>query len=766
MKKISLICALLFSALAGGQAWAETIQVPEGGAAVPLGRDRVLCGTPPEGWATDPARRTIRPPASVDAFGRRVEVSIAEDTAACAHAAPLLTVIATAAWPEIDPASVVFYPDEGRIEYKGHQLEQSQVVWQSDKLSGQESCLAPSLAGKTETCAVPTARNLAADAVLRLLPAGASTSNDVLSYDIHGERVDTASFILRPASIVLGQVFPATDTLDVSQGTGTVPIPHPGCLSSVDCGLARCELGEAGIIVRSVPSFAKQITITAHLAPRFSVARGGKNENSASASFALLHCPLSVVSGPPVREGDEPKIIVKMEARCRGTSRLRWTVGLEPAEVMRELHDADGDYVLLRTGQLPGGDLPITVSRADSLGSVIGTVITPTAAAIRPQSTLELPGRGPINFIPTNREAVWSVAGVPHARLVPLDLPGVYTVRIQNGTTYVRGDKNGGGFVSLRYGYRRIDLPKGFADVNLAIITESVQRPLREASVPVPFTATAERKEPLAEFICADAAGVPHAIPPGHPVRIPFSARDTCHVVIEQQHLRPEDGQQEIVLEVEVTKASGSKRSDASINERMVLHPGGEARTFYLKDVTEQFDQITVRISHVADEARYVLSALSKQGPPSVQWSATLEGGWARLFVSLTIPAGLYRMNDPVASMTLNFGVLGRLTWLDRSGKEGLLGLEVGVLGASIIPQQDSGSAAFPRTLDTLMGLGLRVDIGKGAAVGVHMWGAYEFRQEYAYAPDPNVPTVTRNATHWSLIFGPSLSIGDVGTNL
>ena len=48
--------------------------------------------------------------------------------------------------------------------------------------------------------------------------------------------------------------------------------------------------------------------------------------------------------------------------------------------------------------------------------------------------------------------------------------------------------------------------------------------------------------------------------------------------------------------------------------------------------------------------------------------------------------------------------------------------------------------------------------------MGVHLWGAYEFRNEYAYTPDGG--STPRNATHWSLIFGPSLSIGNVGINL
>jgi len=327
----------------------------------------------------------------------------------------------------------------------------------------------------------------------------------------------------------------------------------------------------------------------------------------------------------------------------------------------------------------------------------------------------------------------------------------------------VRGDHNSAGFVNLRYAYRRDDLPQGFADVNLAVLSETVQRPLREASVPISFEATAKRKEPIAEFLCADAKGNVHALDPGKPACIPYSARETCRVVIHQERVSPEDGQQQIVLEIEVTKASGGKRSDASVNEHMVLRPGGDSRTFFLKGITEQFDQITVRLSHVVDENRYVLDTHGKQEPPSEQWSATIEGGHIRLYVSLNVPAGLYRINEPAASMTLNFGVLGRLTWLDRHGKEGLLGLETGVLGASLIPEGSGDNAAFPATLVTLLGAGLRVEIGQGAAVGVHLWGAYEFRSAYAYTQNG---TMHADATPWSLLFGPSISIGNVGTNL
>jgi len=166
----------------------------------------------------------------------------------------------------------------------------------------------------------------------------------------------------------------------------------------------------------------------------------------------------------------------------------------------------------------------------------------------------------------------------------------------------------------------------------------------------------------------------------------------------------------------------------------------------------------------VVDEARYLLGSVARPSAPSAQWSAVVEGSRARLYVSLSVPAGLYRINEPAASLTLNFGVLGRITWLDRHGKEGLLGLETGVLGASLIPQQYNNRPAFPPTLVTLLGVGLRVEVGQGAAIGVHLWGAYEFRGEYSYRTSETA--APRTATRWSLLFGPSISIGNVGTNL
>ena len=764
MKTSALLTIALFLSFADAVALAETIQVPEGGKAIPLGNNRVLCSASPEGWSASGDRQSVRPPDAASVSNRTVEVEVAKDPTGCARAKSALTLIALAHPPEIEPASITFFADEGRIELRGTNLEQSQILWQSSKHIGQETCLAPTAVGKLQQCSVPLESKLPLDTAFRWLPAYAKDGPDVTTFDSQGQRLDVTSLKIRPARTVVGQIFAATDAVDVSQGFGVLPLAHPEAVSSVECSQARCELGEGGILVRSVPVQATQLTVSARLSPRFSITRGDKMENSATGSFALLRCPLTVVSGPPLRDADESQILIKVAERCRTNARLRWSVGTEPAEAIRDLRTSDGDFVLLRTAQLAGGSVTISAARADSVAGVVGTVTTQTIPAPRPQSTLELPGHGPVNFIPTNRDAVWLLGGVPHAVLIPLALPGAYTLRTAKGSTLVRGDHDSGGFVSLRYAYRRRDLPKGFDEVNLAVLTETVQRPLREASVPVAFDNAASKKQPIAEFLCADANGNTHALTPGKPASIPYSARATCRVVIHQERISPEDGQQQVFLEVEVTKASGGKRSEASLNERMVLRPGGEPRIFFLKGVTEQFDQIEVRLSHIADETRYVMDTSGKQSPPSAQWSATIEGGHVRLYVSLNVPAGLYRINEPAASMTLNFGVLGRLTWLNRHGKEGLLGLETGVLGASLIPQQYNNTLPFPPTLVTLLGLGLRVEVGQGAAVGVHLWGAYEFRNTYEYTPSSGGSP--RNATHWSLLFGPSISIGNIGTNL
>jgi len=144
-----------------------------------------------------------------------------------------------------------------------------------------------------------------------------------------------------------------------------------------------------------------------------------------------------------------------------------------------------------------------------------------------------------------------------------------------------------------------------------------VQRVLREANVPAPFSTSASGDNALIELVCADAQGKPHRLEPGKENVIPFAERSTCRVLIHRERLRPEDGQQEVVLDVDVTAADGSARGSAGLHERMVLRPGGDVRVIPLKGGTRQVR--SHRCAHGPRTRRNTLHI----GPAHKRWTAS-----------------------------------------------------------------------------------------------------------------------------------------------
>jgi hypothetical protein len=318
----------------------------------------------------------------------------------------------------------------------------------------------------------------------------------------------------------------------------------------------------------------------------------------------------------------------------------------------------------------------------------------------------------------------------------------------------------------LRFGYRVEDLPPAFAATDLAVVTEPLQRPIREASVPAPLATSLSGAQPLLELLCVDAAGKLQRITPGTETSIPFAERDSCRLVIHRERLKPEDGTQDIAVDVGITKVDDSPRTDAHQLERMVIRAGKEPRTFWIHGIKAPFDRLSLRVSHVIDEDHDVGGSDLHVNLPAAQWAVVAGQARLRFYATAAIPTGLYRITAPSDVLTLNFGALSRLTWLDREGHEGLVGLEAGALGIGL-----AATPGFPRTLAILGGVGVAVPIGNRgdtsqASVNLHAWIAYELRGPYVYAPDPNAPTATRVASHWSFLFGPSITIGNVGTDL
>jgi hypothetical protein len=667
--------------------------------------------------------------------------------------------------PEIDAASVSLFPDEGRLELKGRRLTGLRVRWPSAAPAGapaaapafgEDVCVAPRAAAGAEQCTFTLPRALRADVTLVWLPPAAAPPASTAA---------ETGMPLRPARVVLDRLLLPAATIDLTAGVGRVPLAHPEAVAVVDCAQARCELGESGIQVLAIAGAAATLSVRMRLAPHVFLRRGEALESTVSGAVSVLHCSMTLASGPPPRRAELTRIIVRVDERCGAGARdLRWTMNGEPADLQRVEKDHGAVYVQLGVGEIEDAQITVTASRPEPDGSVIAVVRSPTRAAPQPRATLELPRLGRVDFIPTNRDAIVRVGSAgDHAQLVVLPIEDVYQVAATAAGTTIHGERGAGGLVALRFGYRVAGLPPAFASTDLAVLLDPVQRPLREASVPAPFGASIQGAQPLLELVCADKAGRPQRIVPGKQTSIPYAQRDSCRLVIHRERLTAEQGTQDIAIDIAVTKVDDNPRADAHVTERMVLRPGAEPRLFWIHGVKAPFDRLTVRVSHIVDEAHDVGGADLHLNLPAAQWAVVADEGHVRFYATAAIPTGLFRITAPSDVLTLNFGALSRLTWLTADGQEGLLGLEVGAMGIGLAATPD-----FPRTLAVLAGLGLSVPIGNRgepsqASVNLHAWIAYELRAETPRDPkNINGPA----ASHWSFLFGPSITFGNVGKNL
>jgi hypothetical protein len=768
--KLAVVPVLLLGTIAS----AGVVQVPEGGKPVPALVKGVVCGPLAGGWAFEGGdRRMIVPPASgTPNMARTFDVKIADTLGGCAASKQNITLVALGPWPDIDPTAVTFWPDDGRIELRGQRLKGVQVSWSvagDDAKHGSDMCLDASTGPKVQSCTIPLQPGLPADAQLNWVPPFGHFGEDVVTFDALGNRVDRDALRLRPARTVLSHPLVQTSGVDVTGGPARVVLSHPEAVASVDCGTATCELADKGVTVRAVPDPSTQVTLHLHLAPRVVATKGDAFETVVTTAIPLLSCPMTVIAGTVVRDVDETSAVVRLDPRCgRDPNNLRWVGGGDQAEVKKVVKASDGIYVWLHLERVSSEHVTITASRPDLDNTIVASATAKPISLAQPHVALELVGHGKIDFVPTNRPARVIVSPTEIGRLVPVPIDGAYSVNVDGGVTTIRAADSAEGFVSLRLGYRIPSLPGELAIADLAIITERVQRELREAAVPATIGASAYTpgEAALVELLCGDEDGNTHQVRPGQLYRIPWIARGSCRIVLHRERLSAADGSQEIQLDVDVSRADGTPRPEDKLSEHMVLRPGAGSRVVPIKGTLDEFDHIDVRVSHVIDESRYVVSntAPSKPGLLAAQWSAIVDGGRFRLYATATIPAGLYRVNHPSGQLTLNFGVLSRLTTLNRQGKEGLFGLEFGVMGLGLAPQ--SSNIQFPLTLAVVSGIGFRVPLGQGAAIGIQAWAAYEFRDGSIQMRNPDGSLTNVSAGPWSFIFGPSISFGNVGLNL
>src|SRR5689334_11922669 len=102
-------------------AHAGVIQAPEGGKPVLAVDKGVVCGPLIGGWTLDPndRRMVVPPPANAPNIVRGLDAKIADTQAGCAASKQTVTLVALGATPELDPAGITLWADDGRLELRG-----------------------------------------------------------------------------------------------------------------------------------------------------------------------------------------------------------------------------------------------------------------------------------------------------------------------------------------------------------------------------------------------------------------------------------------------------------------------------------------------------------------------------------------------------------------------------------------------------------------------------------------------------------------------
>jgi hypothetical protein len=771
-KSAGRTACLLFSvflACLSSSARADTLEAPVGGRPFPLGEGRVACGSAPGGFVVEPGGRSLRPPSRYEAVGEAFELKVARTAAECGASTSTVTLIATDVLPSFEPGSILFWPDEGLLEAAGTALAGVSISFRSGDVSGSDLCRAPELSGSRERCAWSVSRELSAEPAVTkfaFLPRGARAGPDTILFDAHGRRLAPEQLSLVPAHVHLTRVAAPEPAVDLATGEGELPLAHPEVVSGVECSPLACELAGGKIIARGATSLVSSLDVRLRFAPHVSVWRKNTAETQVSVRFAVLHCPMSIASGPVVRDNDDAKLVVKLEGGCaRDLDGVHFNSEGRTLRQLRKVNEQAATYVLLELGEVDGDSLTVSALRGDENPILLAVAHTSTRATPIVRASLALPRFPNLDFIPTNRPAeVYITPAGEHERYALLPIPGVYEVEERaNGAavaTFIRGDRNAAGLTALRFGLRGAALPEPLAAVNLAVLVDPLQRRVAEAHIPAPIETSVDGQSPLIEMICGggDLPTIPLA--PGVTAHLPFAMRESCRVIFHRERLPPEYGTQKIHFEVDVLRSDGTPRGEGHVAETLTLRSGSEPRVAYVRNVAAPFDRIVVRVAHEADESHYMGADELRTGSPAVQWSAILGAGRARLYGTTSIPTGLYRFGDKDYSglLSLNFGVISRLTWLDEEGQEGFLGLEAGVLVIGLANSVSQTGQSLTQ-VGVVAGLGVAVPIANRSAptqasINLHAWFEADLTRDES------------KGSRYAFIFGPSISIGNVGTNL
>ena len=741
-------------------AHAETIVAPMGGQPIELSGRRVFCKERAElhGWSLEGDNAThLTPPASASPEDAPAGLRVAE-SGQCRNSDETIRAVAVTNWPHVDAASLTLHVDAGRLDLKGRNLRGLVMRWQSGAKKGGDVCRDPQVTANSETCALTVDRNLPVDpsaTEISFFPAGTPSDDKVTFYDAQGRPIEAQQFKFTASRVVISALMPADAAVNADAEVGHLALIHPDSVGSVECVDASCEIDGNEVLVRGERGTDETLEVRLRLRPHIFAQGTTQLETVATVSVPVQRCPVAIVSAPPLRNISGQKLVVRVGGRCQKDSSLRFFISGNPSRLISGQVDGDALYAVLQNDRPFGSDdVVISIQRG---GSVVGIARGRTRGVPAIHARLDLPDYGAIDFIPTNRDASVALPSVGDGGvLVPLPVDGVYTVsRDPAGVDHVRGIDGATGWVALRLAYRDKTLPPTLRDLNLAEIEEAVDRSIKSASLPIMLTTDANS---LAELFC-DHDGQSQRQKPGATNSVSFADRDTCSLILHRENLRLEDGEQTLRITATVNALDGMPRPESKLDQVVRLRPGPVARKIFIGGVVAPFDRVVIRVAVLADDTHYAVTSEEKMGAPPIQWSLIMGTTKMRLSATTSFPTGLFRVADTGHSgiLGLNGGVLFRAVWLTDQGYQTPLGLETGVMWMGIAGDSTASSHG---QVALVGGLGISVPIANvarvaQASISLHAWLEYEVSRA----------VLKQVGSPWGFVFGPSLSVGDVGVN-
>lgn len=766
---------------------AIVIQAPVGGRSIPIGEGRIACASHIDlrGWAVESGGRSVRPPTSASVSGAGagsapapVIVPLAAESSCSSSnsgSSGVVELVTLGAQPAADPGTVTLDVEAGLVTLQGRGLRGAVLSFASGDKSGTDVCSEPQITSGIESCTFAVARGLSADPAawsLWLLPAGSRVGPSVYTYDSFGLLVRPDARLLRLAKVVVSQLVRPGVTLDLQAGEARLPLTHPEAVASLECQDAFCTIDGSEMLIRGEHGSNETLEVQFRLRPHVLLRRAAipNPESAPSLDIPIQRCPIALASPPLLRGVSDQALVLRLGGRCVSESSLQFFSSSGRLTPEQRQNVGSDRYVVLRLDRTSSDEVVVTVRSA---GTTVGVVTARTRQPPALRTQLRLPSGGLIDFIPTNRDVELLLpGGDANGPLVPLPVEGAYSVTAQPGGPYLlRGLDGGAGTVALRFAYRDPTLPQALRELSLAVLNDPVGHSLHPANLPLALERDAKSDKPFVELLCEDGGGADHPrrMRPGVTEQLPYRSRDTCRVVLHRERLRPEDGTQALQLSVDVTAPDGTSRSDAKVDQRVIVKPGKPSsgpspsekpRTFFVSGVASPFDRVVVRVSIVTDDVHYATLPDDKLGA-QLQWSIVMGTGHLRLYATATIPTGLYRVADQghQGILTLNAGAILRLVWLSKEGRESPIGLETGLMWIGITGDTSPDAAAHGE-FAFVAGLGLGIPIANQAraaqtSISLHAWFEYEVSR--AARPDSGTP--------FGFVFGPSITVGDLGFN-